>query len=70
MNKRLRSRRQEGTDPSPKTIRQRSAAIRESWNERQRAKRAGVKRRAWTPPQIQHDDLFDVHPTGESEAAH
>ena len=69
MSKRLRSRRKEGTDPSPKTIRQRSAAIRGNWSDKQRARRAGIKKHGWTPPHVHRDDLFDVHGSGESEVA-
>lgn len=69
MNKSLRSRRHEGTDPSPKTIRQRSAAIRNGWSDRQRAKRAGIRKSAWTPPRIHHDELYDTNASSENEMA-
>ena len=60
-----RPRRHEVTDPSPNTIRQRSEAIRDSWNTRQRAKRAGIKESAWMPPRVHLDELRDVNSENE-----
>lgn len=61
MKSRARSRRDERMDPSPKTIRERSAAIRDGWSERERAKRAGIIESAWTPPRVHRDELPEAN---------
>ncbi len=38
------------TDPTPDDIRRRTAAIRKTWNPRERARRTVFHRNSWLPP--------------------
>ena len=69
MKRNGRSRSVERLDPSPKAIRQMSAAIRDSWSDRERAKRAGRKESAWTPPRVHRDEWREASSAGENEMA-
>jgi hypothetical protein len=44
-------------DPTPDEIRERTAAIRQGWTPRERARRSGIKRIRWTPPVFRDVDL-------------
>jgi len=44
-------------DPTPEQIRELSAAIRQKWTPRERARRLGVKHINWLPPVISELDL-------------
>ena len=41
----------------------------EGWSDRERAKRAGVKKSAWTPPSIRQDELRDARSLSENDTA-
>jgi hypothetical protein len=44
-------------DPTPEQIRERTAAIRQTWTPRERARRSGIKHINWLPPLICELDL-------------
>jgi hypothetical protein len=57
MIRRARHTNMSAADPTPEQIRERSAAIRQTWTPRERARRLGVKHIKWLPPMICELDL-------------
>ncbi len=57
MIRRARHTNMSAADPTPEQIRERTAAIRQTWTPRERERRLGIKYIRWLPPMISELDL-------------